>query len=243
MHRFTRSQIREDPTIYNFVKNIVSLPQELPLICVQYKYNFFKNLNIFNNFTHDNIKDNLYHSNYDYFEFEDPGYETFNPEIHDINLVNLLLTRAKEAKFYHCSPFASNICVLDGGFMFYSKLVEKLAYLDPKCDFIKVKSYENQTRGDLQLILTNSHPVEDSHVYVVDDIYDSGITLNSLRDMLLKSNPKSVNLVTLIKRSINEMDFPKNSIYGFEIKSEWVIGFGMDDESGNKRSLPNILAV
>ena len=135
------------------------------------------------------------------------------------------------------------ICVLDGGFMFYSKLVEKLAYLDPKCDFIKVKSYENQTRGDLQLILTNSHPVEDSHVYIVDDIYDSGITLNSLRDMLFKSNPKSVNLVTLIKRSINEIDFPKNSIYGFEIKSEWVIGFGMDDENGNKRSLPNILAI
>ena len=36
------------------------------------------------------------------------------------------------------------ICVLNGGFMFYSKLVEKLSSIDPKCDFIKVKSYEGQ---------------------------------------------------------------------------------------------------
>ena len=45
------------------------------------------------------------------------------------------------------------ICVLNGGFMFYSELVKKLSSLDPKCDFIKVKSYEGQERGTLEIKL------------------------------------------------------------------------------------------
>ena len=49
--------------------------------------------------------------------------------------------------------------------------------------------------------------------------------------------------MTLIKRSINEVDMPINSIYGFEIHDEWVVGYGMDDEEGRKRSLPYILAI
>ena len=48
------------------------------------------------------------------------------------------------------------VCVLNGGFMFYSKLAEKLSSLDPKCDFIKVKSYEGQERGELEIKLNNS---------------------------------------------------------------------------------------
>jgi hypoxanthine-guanine phosphoribosyltransferase len=52
-----------------------------------------------------------------------------------------------------------------------------------------------------------------------------------------------VSVVTLIKRSINEVDMPLGSIYGFEIHDEWVVGYGMDDEEGRKRSLPHILAI
>ena len=41
------------------------------------------------------------------------------------------------------------VCVLNGGFVFYSKLAEKLSSLDPECDFIKVRSYEGRERGDI----------------------------------------------------------------------------------------------
>ena len=50
-------------------------------------------------------------------------------------------------------------------------------------------------------------------------------------------------MVTLIKRYINEVDMPTGSLYGFEIIDEWVVGFGMDDDLGKKRSLPYILAI
>jgi len=135
------------------------------------------------------------------------------------------------------------VCVLNGGFVFYSKLVEKLSSLDPECDFIKVRSYENRQRGDLNLILDKSVDVTGKHVYLIDDIYDSGITMNALANHFYQFDPVSVQMVTLIKRYINEVDMPLGSLYGFVVEDEWVVGFGMDDDLGKKRSLPYILAV
>lgn len=135
------------------------------------------------------------------------------------------------------------ICVLNGGFMFYSELVKKLSSLDPKCDFIKVKSYEGQERGDLEIKLRESLEMQDNHVYIIDDIYDSGVTMDTLRKHFIYEGAASVQIVTLVKRAINEIDLPAGSIYGFEITDEWVVGFGMDDENYQKRSLPHILAV
>jgi hypoxanthine phosphoribosyltransferase len=135
------------------------------------------------------------------------------------------------------------VCVLNGGFVFYSKMVEELSSLDPECDFIKVKSYEGRERGDLEILLHSSIDVNNKHVYLIDDIYDSGVTMQSLREYYLNKGAINASVVTLIKRAINEVDMPLNSIYGFEIHDEWVVGFGMDDEEGKKRSLPYILAV
>jgi hypoxanthine phosphoribosyltransferase len=127
--------------------------------------------------------------------------------------------------------------------MFYSELVKKLSSLDPKCDFIKVKSYEGQERGDLEIKLRESLEMQDNHVYLIDDIYDSGVTMDTLRKYFIYEGAASVQVVTLIKRAINEIDLPSGSIYGFEITDEWVVGYGMDDEHHQKRSLPYILAV
>jgi hypoxanthine phosphoribosyltransferase len=135
------------------------------------------------------------------------------------------------------------VCVLNGGFVFYSQLVERLSSLDPLCDFIKVKSYEGRERADLEVILKHSLDVQHKHVYLIDDIYDSGVTMKKLREMFLGYDAVSVNIVTLIKRAINEIPMPSGSIYGFEIRDQWVVGYGMDDEDGSKRSIPYILAI
>lgn len=135
------------------------------------------------------------------------------------------------------------VCVLNGGFMFYTKLAEQLQSLDPECDFIKVKSYEGKERGDLEILLHSSMDVKDKHVYIIDDIYDSGVTMKSLREYYLDKGAINASVITLIKRAINEIDMPLNSLYGFEIHEEWVVGYGMDDEEGKKRSIPYILAI
>jgi hypoxanthine phosphoribosyltransferase len=93
------------------------------------------------------------------------------------------------------------------------------------------------------MILDASVDVINKHVYLIDDIYDSGITMNALANHFYQHNPASVQMVTLIKRYINEVDMPMGSLYGFEITDEWVVGYGMDDDLGKKRSLPYILAI
>jgi hypoxanthine phosphoribosyltransferase len=133
--------------------------------------------------------------------------------------------------------------VLNGGFMFYSKLVDQLAMLDPQCDFIRVKSYKGREHEVPEIIIPSSLNVKNKFVYIIDDIYDTGLTMEVLKNQFSDLGASGVSVVTLIKRSINEVDMPVNSLYGFEIHDEWVVGYGMDDEEGRKRSLPYILAI
>ena len=133
--------------------------------------------------------------------------------------------------------------VLNGGFMFYSKLADQLAMLDPKCDFIRVKSYKGREHEVPEIIIPSSLDVKNKFVYIIDDIYDTGLTMQVLKNQFTDLGASGVSVVTLIKRAINEVDMPVNSLYGFEIHDEWVVGYGMDDEEGRKRSLPYILAV
>jgi len=135
------------------------------------------------------------------------------------------------------------IGVLNGGFMFYSKLVDQLALLDPQCDFIRVKSYKGREHEVPEIIIPSSLDVKNKFVYIIDDIYDTGLTMEALKNQFTDLGASGVSIVTLIKRAINEVDMPVNSLYGFEIHDEWVVGYGMDDEEGRKRSLPYILAV
>jgi hypoxanthine phosphoribosyltransferase len=135
------------------------------------------------------------------------------------------------------------IGVLNGGFMFYSKLVDQIALLDPQCDFIRVKSYRGREHEIPEIIIPSSLNIKNKFVYIVDDIYDTGLTMQVLKNQFMNLGASGVSVVTLVKRAINEVDMPVNSLYGFEIHDEWVVGYGMDDEEGRKRSLPYILAI
>jgi hypoxanthine phosphoribosyltransferase len=133
--------------------------------------------------------------------------------------------------------------VLNGGFMFYTKLLDQLAMLDPKCDFIRVKSYKGREHEVPEIVIPTSIDLKNKHVYIIDDIYDTGITMQILRKQFSDLGASGVSVVTLIKRAINEVDMPLGSLYGFVVEDEWVVGFGMDDDLGKKRSLPYILAI
>ena len=135
------------------------------------------------------------------------------------------------------------VCVLNGGFMFYSKLLDQLTMLDPKCDFIRVKSYKGREHEIPEIVIPTSIDLKNKHVYIIDDIYDTGLTMQVLQSQFSDLGASGVSVVTLIKRAINEVDMPVGSIYGFEIHDEWVVGYGMDDEDGRKRTLPYILAI
>lgn len=132
--------------------------------------------------------------------------------------------------------------LLNGAFMFYGDLVRNLC-IDVECDFMRVKSYTAQFKqGDIKILKDLETPIKGKHVYLVDDIYDTGTTMKALIEYLEVKKPASISIVTLLVRETSPT--PEQTAYhAFSIKDEWVVGYGMDDEKGYSRNLNGVFAL
>jgi hypoxanthine phosphoribosyltransferase len=132
--------------------------------------------------------------------------------------------------------------LLNGAFMFYADLVRGMS-IDIECDFMRVKSYISKNKqGDIQITKDLETPVKGKHVYIVDDIYDTGNTMEAVIAYLEAKHPASLSIVTLVKRKTSPKPKQK-SFHAFTIDDEWLIGMGMDDENKHNRNLPSIWAL
>ncbi len=135
------------------------------------------------------------------------------------------------------------ICVLKGAFMFLSDISRALKRAH-SIDFMGISSYGKGTTsmGAVQIIMDLKAPIENRHVLIVEDIIDSGRTLDYMRRNLLSRSPASLRICTLLnkpaRREINvDVDY-----VGFDIPDEFVVGYGLDfDEL--YRNLPFIAVL
>lgn len=128
------------------------------------------------------------------------------------------------------------LCVLDGGFRFYSDLI---SHIDQPilCDFIKITSYTRKEQGDIKVHKFPKYPIRGNDIIIIDDIYDTGNTIDFLLKELEIRNPNSISIVTLLHRK-GKPEIDKYSYYtGFVIDDEWVAGYGLDDFEGTSRNL------
>ena len=138
---------------------------------------------------------------------------------------------------YHNSDFPPVfICVLNGGFMFFSDLVKKYTGCC-ELDFIRAKSYNGRDNsGGVKISKDIEIDIQGKNIYIIEDIIDTGATIQELVLHLNQKSPNNINVITLLKRK--SVDHPIYS-YGFEINDEWVIGYGLDN-NGLDRNLPDI---
>jgi len=134
------------------------------------------------------------------------------------------------------------ICVLRGAFMFYSDLIRKID-ADIRCEFFGVSSYNKmKSSGEVKLTLDLTHPIEGKDVLLVEDIVDTGLTMNYLVKTLEARQPKSITTATLLfKPKALKTDCELDYV-GFEIGNEFVVGYGLDYD-GKFRHLPHIALV
>ena len=120
------------------------------------------------------------------------------------------------------------VCVLNGSFIFFADLIRSLS-IDCEIDFLKVSSYQGKkTTGKITLEKDISFNINGRHIIIVEDIIDSGITVNFLLKKFKERNCRSISIVALLKKS-NKFNFQLiNKYIGFEIKQEFVVGFGLD---------------
>ena len=86
------------------------------------------------------------------------------------------------------------VCILNGGFMFFSDLVKELT-IPVELDFIRCKSYYGRKQGDLVVSKDLETKIKNKHVYLVDDIVDSGNTMKAVMKFLSVKDPKSMTPV------------------------------------------------
>jgi hypoxanthine phosphoribosyltransferase len=134
------------------------------------------------------------------------------------------------------------VCVLKGSFMFYSDLIRNIN-ADVTCEFFGVSSYHGaSSTGEVKVTLDLARPIEDKHVLLVEDIVDTGLTMNYLKNSLLARGPKSLTTVTLLEKP-EALKVPcKVDYVGFKIPNDFVVGYGLDYQ-GYYRNLPYIAQV
>jgi len=120
------------------------------------------------------------------------------------------------------------IVVLNGSFIFASDLIRSTE-IDCEVDFIKVASYNGkQSTGKIKFEKDLSSDISGKNVIIIEDIIDSGITINFLKEVIEKKNPKSLKIVTLLlKPEVAKLNFELDWV-GFEISPEFVVGYGLD---------------
>ncbi|MDG0815528.1 hypoxanthine phosphoribosyltransferase [Bdellovibrio svalbardensis] len=135
------------------------------------------------------------------------------------------------------------VCVLKGSFMFYSDLIRSME-TDITCEFFGVASYHGGTSssGEVKVTLDLASPVEGVHVILVEDIVDTGLTMNYLKGAILSRKPKSLTTVALLEKPDALKVECQLDHVGFKIPNDFVVGYGLDYQ-GYYRNLPYIAQV
>ena len=121
------------------------------------------------------------------------------------------------------------VCVLKGAFIFLADLVRHLE-MRHEVDFMEISSYGKGTvsTGVVRILLDLAQNIEGRNVLIVEDIIDSGRTLDYIIRNLQTRGPASIRICTLLsKPARRELDIPLDYV-GFEVPDEFVAGYGLD---------------
>jgi len=129
--------------------------------------------------------------------------------------------------------------ILKGAFMFFSDLVRNIK-IPLTVDFITCSSYvKEKTTGQVKIECELKSDIKGKHVLLVEDIADTGVTLNFLREHLIQRAPASLKICALLDKKERRIAEVPIDFKGFTIPSVFVVGYGLDYE--NKfRNLPYI---
>jgi hypoxanthine phosphoribosyltransferase len=135
------------------------------------------------------------------------------------------------------------VCILKGAFMFLSDLVRHLK-IPVKVDFVRLASYGSgmESSGNIEITKDIELPIEGKDVLIIEDIIDSGHTLQFLKDRITLSNPRSVKICALLDKKTRREVEMKADYLGIEVDDVFIVGYGIDFNE-NYRHLPEIYYV
>lgn len=118
--------------------------------------------------------------------------------------------------------------ILQGALVFTRDLVKNLSFpVSP--DFIRISRYGRQSRtGEVEIVKDLQEDIQGRHVLLIEDIVDTGLTLNYLVRILLERHPASLAICTLLDRTELRLAEVPIKYVGFNVNDEFLIGYGLD---------------
>ena len=132
------------------------------------------------------------------------------------------------------------IGILRGAFVFMADLTRHLQ-IPHIVDFMALTSYKKTvSSGEVRILMDSREPMRDQHILIVEDIIDSGGTLNHLYHTLQEREPASLRACVLVRKERENTNLQMSVDYvGFDIPDIWVVGYGLDYDN-RYRTLPYI---
>lgn len=120
------------------------------------------------------------------------------------------------------------VSVLKGSFVFMSDLVRSVD-IPLEVDFMMVSSYVGQLSSEaVKIVKDLDIPLENKDILIVEDILDSGRTLEYISSILKVRNPNSIKICTLLDKPSRRVANVQADYIGFEVPDEFVVGYGLD---------------
>ena len=121
------------------------------------------------------------------------------------------------------------VCILKGSYVFTADLSREI---DVPCsvEFMQVSSYADSTvtSGSLRIIKDINVPVDGKHLIIIEDIIDTGITLNNLKKMLSTRNPASLKLCAFLDKPNRRKTDIEADYVGYTVEDNFLVGYGLD---------------
>lgn len=129
--------------------------------------------------------------------------------------------------------------ILKGAFMFYSDLVKSIR-IPLHIDFIHASSYiKTESTGEIKIHSDLSEKINGRDVLLIEDIADTGLTLQHIQGMLLERKPASLKICTFLDKKSKRLTDIKLDYVGYEIPDHYLVGYGLDYDN-KYRNLPYI---
>lgn len=168
--------------------------------------------------TKNNIKDNIM-----------VGNEKFIPYLAEDEIQKRIKELAGQLSKDYKGKVPVFIGVLNGSFLFMSDIIRYMN-IDCEIDFFKLSSYgdEKISSGRVKLLKELNCDVNGRDIVIVEDIVDSGLSINYIEDLFSEKKPNSMKVVSLLVKPGSLKYDVKIDYIGFDIPSKFVIGYGLD---------------
>jgi hypoxanthine phosphoribosyltransferase len=135
------------------------------------------------------------------------------------------------------------VCILNGSFIFAAELFRRIEILNSEITFVRLASYNaDRSTGDIKELLGLNENIEGRCVVVLEDIVDSGLTIDFIITQLKILNPAEILVATLLLKPDALKKDVKLNYVGLEIPDDFIVGYGLDYD-GYGRNLKDIYSI